>query len=317
MSYPGLSKYLFCPLYAPPPLGFRPTTRLIGVEEAVGLAMWFIINLGEVVGESVHGRPSCEDPLADPYVLQLHSPEPFAAPSPQRRDRDPFPAGRHVPRNACHTPGGPGLILGFDVPVSVEPPMKTGSLLPSPARGYKDRGMRAILGIDAAWTQREPTGVALIHGEGSTWSIASVAPSYESFVACGQGVPVDWRAAKFGGNWPKLPEVINAARQITTADLCVVAVDMPIATVPFESRRAADSAISRAFGGRGCSAHSPNATRPGALGAGLMGQLNADDFPLATTSHRSGDPPCTIEVYPHPALLALLSRDYRVPYSSK
>jgi len=53
--------------------------------------------------------------------------------------------------------------------------------------------MRAILGIDAAWTEGEPTGVALIQGEGSSWSTAAVAPSYEAFVALSQGVPVNWQ----------------------------------------------------------------------------------------------------------------------------
>ena len=45
-----------------------------------------------------------------------------------------------------------------------------------------------------------------------------------------------------------------------------------------------------------------------------MRQLEAAGYPLST---REGEPtaaPCTIEVYPHPALLSLLDRDYRVPY---
>ena len=75
---------------------------------------------------------------------------------------------------------------------------------------------------------------------------------------------------------------------MTSADLAVVASDMPTAKVPFESRRAADSAISKAFGGRGCSTHSPSTSRPSPLGQSLMAQLDAEGFPLATTAPRPG-----------------------------
>lgn len=175
--------------------------------------------------------------------------------------------------------------------------------------------MRAIIGLDAAWTANEPTGVSLVEEDGATWRTVAVAPSYASFVELGQGVPVDWGCPKFPGSWPSIPEILEAARKLTTAKISVVAVDMPIATVPFDSRRAADSAISREFGGRGCAAHSPNAKRPGELGANLMAQLEVEGFPLATTAYeRSRSIACAVEVYPHPALLALLARDYRVPY---
>jgi predicted RNase H-like nuclease len=174
--------------------------------------------------------------------------------------------------------------------------------------------MRAILGIDAAWTEHEPSGVALIHGDHEEWTAVSVAPSYDSFVAASKGVPVDWSTRKFAGSPPQIRELVEAARRFTPAELCVVAVDMPMATISFETRREADSAISKAFGGRGCATHSPNAARPGTLGASLSRQLSAEGIPLATTSHVHPDLPRAIEVYPHPALLALLGRDYRVPY---
>ena len=174
--------------------------------------------------------------------------------------------------------------------------------------------MRTILGIDAAWTQGEPSGVALIQGEREAWSVLGVAPSYDAFVACSQGAPVDWQASRFTGSRPNVASLIKAAREMASAELSVVGLDVPIANVRFESRRTADDAISKAFGGRGCSAHSPSAARPGRLGRSLMAQFEAEGFPLATTAPRPADTRCTIEVYPHPALLALLRRDYRVPY---
>ena len=171
--------------------------------------------------------------------------------------------------------------------------------------------MRAVLGIDAAWTERQPSGLALIEGEGVNWTVVCVAPSYDAFIA---GTPLPWKARKFPGAWPNVAEIVKATRRMTSADLSVVAVDMPLAKTPFQSRRRADNAISKAFGGRGCSAHSPNASRPGKLGASLMSQLSAEGFPLATSTIDLDRPYCTIEVYPHPALLTLLTCSYRVPY---
>ncbi len=38
--------------------------------------------------------------------------------------------------------------------------------------------MAGILGIDAAWTEKEPSGVAFIEGAQGGWSCVAVAPSY-------------------------------------------------------------------------------------------------------------------------------------------
>jgi predicted RNase H-like nuclease len=89
---------------------------------------------------------------------------------------------------------------------------------------------------------------------------------------------------------------------------------MPIATVPFSARRAADNAISVAFGGRGCSAHSPSALRPGALGAELTDRFRKAGYQLVTSLDNARVTRKLIEVYPHPALLALLRAPYRIPY---
>lgn len=93
----------------------------------------------------------------------------------------------------------------------------------------------------------------------------------------------------------------------------LVTLDMPVAYAPFSSRRAADNAISQEFGARWCSAHTPNASRPGRLGAQLSRDLGTAGFPLATST-RSSATPALLEVYPHPALLSLLKRAQRVPY---
>lgn len=87
-----------------------------------------------------------------------------------------------------------------------------------------------------------------------------------------------------------------------------------MATEPFSSRRAADRAVSREFGSRNCSTHSPSAERPGPLGAGISREFQTAGYPLRTTAGEGLSAPAVLEVYPHPALLSLLERPSRVPY---
>jgi predicted RNase H-like nuclease len=123
----------------------------------------------------------------------------------------------------------------------------------------------AILGIDAAWTGTEPSGVALLRGDGATWKCIVVAPSYSSFIAAGDGLAVDWSTAPTPG-WPDVDALLGAAKTLlngTAVDL--VMIDMPVSMDPITGRRAAGNAISKAFGGKGCSVHTPNSRRPGPI----------------------------------------------------
>ncbi len=175
--------------------------------------------------------------------------------------------------------------------------------------------MKIVLGIDAAWTLTEPSGVALVAGEPGRWHCLCVSPSYDSFLDCASGRKIDWHIGRFTGNTPDVNLLISAARLIAGENPTVVAIDMPVSNTKFTGRRCADRAISKEFGGQGCSTHSPSSTRPGPLGAKLMAELNEAGYPLATCSdYTTHSGRRTIEVYPHPALLTLLNRPYRVPY---
>jgi predicted RNase H-like nuclease len=50
------------------------------------------------------------------------------------------------------------------------------------------------------------------------------------------------------------------------------------------------------------------------MGARFMADLAKAGYPLITSGHRLKEVRGTVEVFPHPALLTLLNRDYRVPY---
>ena len=169
-----------------------------------------------------------------------------------------------------------------------------------------------VLGIDAAWTTHQPSGVALVQRKGSHWQCKALAPSYDSFLAFASGQPQN-PATKARGSEPDPGVLLQASQQLTGQPVSCVSVDMPLATTPITGRRAADNIVSSRFGKRGCAVHSPSAERPGAIADRLRGNLASLGCSLHTTSCNQGLP-ALIEVYPHVALLALLGRDYRVPY---
>jgi predicted RNase H-like nuclease len=172
----------------------------------------------------------------------------------------------------------------------------------------------AILGIDAAWTVGRPSGVALLEEQGRRWRCVALAPSYAQFEGLAAGRAVDWQARP-PGSAPDLAALLAASRQLLDGkSVQVIAVDMPLSLEPIRGRRAADAAVSRAFGAQGCAVHSPSAERPGALADRLRAEAEKLGYPLATAATPAGQTPALLEVYPHPALLRLLDARYRVPY---
>ncbi|WP_413442708.1 DUF429 domain-containing protein [Synechococcus sp. MIT S1220] len=177
---------------------------------------------------------------------------------------------------------------------------------PSPTKGS------CVLGIDAAWTVHHPSGIALLQQTEVGWHCLALAPSYDAFIGLAQNQHWDPKA-KASGSRPDPAALLQASQQLAGAAVSCVAVDMPLATTPITGRRAADTAISSRFGTRGCAVHSPSAERPGAIADQLRGDVAALGYRLHTTTTARAFP-ALIEVYPHVVLLALLERNYRVPY---
>lgn len=176
--------------------------------------------------------------------------------------------------------------------------------------------MPAVLGIDAAWSERNPSGVALIRqNEGGVWEFVAVAPSYDAFIGIANNQEVQRDITPTGGV-PEPERLLEAADNLLDGEpVTVVAVDIPLSLdEPITRRRACDQAISEAFGAMGCSPHSPNASRPGEISYQLRASLDHLGYPLAVNNPGGLIAPATIEVYPHPALLCLLNRGYRVLY---
>ncbi len=84
--------------------------------------------------------------------------------------------------------------------------------------------MVGVLGIDAAWTEKEPSGVALLEGSPEGWRCVAVAPSYDSFLSFAEGTPVDW-TAKSRGSIPDVGRLLSGAeRLLVTQKVSVVTV---------------------------------------------------------------------------------------------
>lgn len=168
--------------------------------------------------------------------------------------------------------------------------------------------MAVVLGIDAAWTEGQPSGVAVVRGDlRRGWTCLRVAPSYASFIA-GR---VDWRARPAPG-LADCDALIAACIAIAGAPPDAVAVDMPLSLHPITGRRAADDAIASAFGRFGLGVHTPSRERPGAIADRLRAGFAARGYALATARRRPRR--ALLEVFPHATVLGLLDASYRVPY---
>lgn len=176
----------------------------------------------------------------------------------------------------------------------------------------------SVLGIDAAWTARQPSGVALVAKDSAgPWYCLCVAPSYSAFLQAADGNQVEWNEKRHGGDTPDVKRIMSASSYVLGGEnVDIATIDMPVSLTPITCRRAADNAISKEFGAAGCGTHSPNTTRPGALGFDVTAAFGDAGYPVATVDDTVGTLSRLVEVYPHPALLALQNETYRLQYKA-
>src|SRR5665811_2572672 len=171
--------------------------------------------------------------------------------------------------------------------------------------------MRSVLGIDAAWTVTQPSGIALAVNRSDGWQLAAVEPSYSDFEGLADSqIAVGRRPV---GSTPEPSTLLKASSSLLRdGKVDLVAIDIPLARTPICGRRAADNAVSKVYGGKKkCGTHSPTKTRPGEISRVLQEGFAARGYPLLT---QTAIPPGLIEVYPHPALLELAQEPERLPY---
>ena len=171
---------------------------------------------------------------------------------------------------------------------------------------------RAVLGIDAAWTSTEPSGVALAVETEGGWRLAALEASYDQFLARAKGTAPG--EARPGGSRPIAAELLAAARD-----------DLRAARRPRRDRHADVAAPDRVDAGRP-TVSSRSATAPwprrrirrarsgparSATGCGRSSRRRAMRF-----APRRPRAIGLIEVYPHPALIEFLKAERRLEYKA-
>lgn len=175
--------------------------------------------------------------------------------------------------------------------------------------------MRTVLGIDAAWTLTNPSGVALAVENQNSWRVVAAATSYQRFHALADvGLVAEERPT---GSSPNACALLASASVLSGRPVDLVAIDMPLARSPIVGRRNSDNAVSKAYGGRSCGTHSPSADRPGRISDDLRESFEVVGYPLRTDyplRTNAASLVGVIEVYPHPALVELVGATKRLPY---
>lgn len=143
------------------------------------------------------------------------------------------------------------------------------------------------VGLDLAWGEHNPTGVAVLDEDGHLISISSCRSDDEIVAALGQIVGED----------------------------CVVAIDAPLIVTNPQGARPAETALNQDFAKYDAGAHPANTGKPEfrdtPRGARLAARLGLDIAPQSTASRRA------IEVYPHPATVALFRLGRILKYKHK
>jgi predicted RNase H-like nuclease/ppGpp synthetase/RelA/SpoT-type nucleotidyltranferase len=144
-----------------------------------------------------------------------------------------------------------------------------------------------FVGVDLAWGQRKPTGLAVLDDTGALVHLSAVSTDEEIVAALGPFVEGD----------------------------CLVAIDAPLIVPNATGNRPAEAELNRDFARFDAGAHPSNTGKPELRGtprgARLCSALGLDMNP------RSGRARRALEVYPHPATVALFRLGRTLKYKNK
>ncbi|GAB4012301.1 DUF429 domain-containing protein [Nocardioides ultimimeridianus] len=143
------------------------------------------------------------------------------------------------------------------------------------------------VGVDLAWGERRPTGLAVVDEEGRLVHVSAVTTDDEIAAALAPYVDGD----------------------------CLVALDAPLVVTNPTGARACETALNRDFARFDAGAHPANTGKPEFAeqprGARIAARLKLDMNPRSGRSRRA------IEVYPHPATVALFRLGRTLKYKNK
>jgi predicted RNase H-like nuclease len=143
------------------------------------------------------------------------------------------------------------------------------------------------VGLDLGWSSGGVTGLAALDEDGWLAAVARLHADQEI---------IDWLAPRTEGP-------------------CVVAIDAPIVVRNATSSRRCEKLVGRYFGAYGASCHPANTNRPsfanGTRALRIAEALDLDIDPVSLSDRRA------VEVYPHPAIVALFDLPSIVRYKNK
>ena len=144
------------------------------------------------------------------------------------------------------------------------------------------------IGVDLAWGERRPTGLAVLDDDGRLVHVSTVSTD---------------------------EEIDDALAPYVEGD-CLVAIDAPLIVRNATGNRPAEAALNRDFARFDAGAHPSNTGKPefrggSTRGARLCSRLGLDLNPRSGRSRRA------IEVYPHPATIALFRLGRTLKYKQK
>ncbi len=144
-----------------------------------------------------------------------------------------------------------------------------------------------FIGVDLAWGDRKPTGLAVLDAEGHLLHVSAAGSD---------------------------DEIVAALEPYVEGD-CLVAIDAPLIVTNPKGNRPAEAALNRDFARFDAGAHPSNTGKPEfreqPRGARIAARLGLDMNP------RSGRARRAIEVYPHPATVALFRLGRTLKYKNK
>ncbi|MDW7674914.1 MAG: DUF429 domain-containing protein [Bacillota bacterium] len=161
---------------------------------------------------------------------------------------------------------------------------------------------RYILGIDAAWSTKNPSGVALLESNPNQQpKLIKVGRSYEEF----QNGLVNLDL-KVTGSFPSFSELLEPIPRPI-----IIALDIPMAPFLIEGRREVDQALSREYGRYKAAVHSPTKDRPGIIATAIFEQLKNLGYQWAIDYKHEN---VFFEVYPHASIIELFGYSERLTY---
>jgi predicted RNase H-like nuclease len=162
--------------------------------------------------------------------------------------------------------------------------------------------MITCIGLDLAWSARNPTGAAVICGDGAS---SGPGGALIETALLGQIAEIVAYVARHAGDGPVL-----------------VAVDAPLRVPNATGRRSAEALLGQVFRAYDAGAHPANrglpAFRGGVRGEQLVEALGALGIAHDRATIEAGAAARqVVEVYPHPAMVALFDLDKTLKYKAR